>query len=286
MDPSATDQAIQRIFERCSNAGRWGESDELGTLNLIGEAQRIGAARLVQRGSVVSFGFPLAPSADGKVVHRMLAGSARIRSAQDVLEVAPHGFRISHVDALGHVAHAGSVYNDHLADDAITADGLAFGSVMAFSGGIVTRGVLLDVAATRGVAFLEPGDTVEPADRDAAADRCELTIEPGDAVLVRVGLGVPGYPTSVEDTGLRAGLSPECAAWLRERDVAAYGGDCVERLPSGSAAFPMPFHAIGLVSMGLCILDNVDMETLARACSDIGRRVGGTGSAVNPLAIF
>ena len=79
--------------------------------------------------------------------------------------------------------------------------------------------------------------------------------------------------------------------------MAAYGGDCVERLPSGFPAIPMPFHAIALVSMGLCVLDNVDMEALATAANRLGRTHFmlvvaplpvplATGSPINPIAMF
>jgi kynurenine formamidase len=85
--------------------------------------------------------------------------------------------------------------------------------------------------------------------------------------------------------------------WFREHDVALFGGDCIERLPSGYALLPLPFHALALAAMGLAILDNVDMERLREACSSFDRSAfllvvaplpieGATGSAVNPLAIF
>ena len=98
----------------------------------------------------------------------MLASSPRVASAQDVVEIAPHGFRITHLDALGHVSHEGRVYNGRPAREVMTQAGLTFGSSFAVRGGIVTRGVLLDVAAARGVTCLGPDDVVEPDDLDAA----------------------------------------------------------------------------------------------------------------------
>ena len=76
-----------------------------------------------------------------------------------------------------------------------------------------------------------------------------------------------------------------------------FSADCIEQRPSGYERVPLPLHMIGLSSMGLCILDMPDVEALASACAKAGRndfmlvasplRVpGGTGSAVNPLAIF
>lgn len=285
------------LFESCSNAGRWGPDDELGTLNLIDERKRLEAAGVVRAGVTVSLARALGPGPDGAVVHRMLASSPRVSSAQDAIEIAPHGFRITHLDALAHVQHAGRVYNGRAFDDVVTGQGLSFGSSFVARHGIVTRGILLDVAAARGVPCLGVDDVVEPEDLGAAEALAGVPVTPGDAVLVRIGLYDPAYPGSPEDPARRPGLSAACAGWLRDRDVAVYGGDCIERLPSGFAAIPMPFHAIALASMGLCILDNVDVEVLAVQARLLGRSdfllvaaplpvPGATGSPINPIAVF
>ncbi len=284
-------------LETCSNAGRWGPADELGTLNLITAEHRLAAVRLVERGAVVSLSHLLSPEPDGLVRQEMLAPSRGIQSASDRISIAPHGFAITHLDSLGHVAFGASLYNGRSAEAEITADGLGWGSIAAARGGIVTRGVLLDVAEATGREHLEAGDYVEPEDLDRAAEIGGISLEPGDAVLVRVGLGSRITRDGPEDPTLRAGLAARCIPWFRERDVAVFGGDCIERLPSGYPSLPLPFHALALGAMGLPILDNVDMERLRAACAEHGRREfllvvaplpidRATGSAVNPLAIF
>jgi kynurenine formamidase len=96
---------------------------------------------------------------------------------------------------------------------------------------------------------------------------------------------------------VRTGLGVDCLEWLYRREVALFGGDCIERLPSGYPSLPLPFHALALGAIGLSILDNVDMERLRVACQEHGRSAfmlmvaplpidRATGSAVNPLAIF
>jgi hypothetical protein len=293
--PSETE--VFGYFDRCSNARRWGPDDQLGTLNLITPPVRRKAAALIERGDVVSLAHLLTPDPAGPVRQAMLASSRGIRGASDRIEIAPHGFGITHLDALGHVAFGGFVYNGRSAGDAITENGLAFGSIAAVRDGIVTRGVLLDVAAARGQAWLEAGDFIEPEDLEAAATRAGVRVEPGDGLLVRVGLGLRVEHEGPEDPSLRAGLSPRCLPWFRDNDVALFGGDCIERLPSGYPSLPLPFHAIALGAIGLSILDNVDMERLRVACQEHGRSAfmlvvaplpidRATGSAVNPLAIF
>jgi kynurenine formamidase len=288
---------VRASFEQLSNAGRWGPEDELGTLNLITPEHRRRAAGLIERGEVVSLAHVLNPQPDGMVRQALLPQSRGIRGASDRVDIAPHGFAITHLDALGHVAFDEWLYNGRRVDQAIAEDGLRFGSIAAARGGIVTRGMLLDVASARGLDYLEAGDLVEPEDLDRAAELAGLRPEAGDAVLVRVGLGRRVAKLGPEDPTLRAGLSPRCPAWFRDRDVALFGGDCIERLPSGYGSLPLPFHALALAAIGLPILDNVDMERLREACAAFGRASfllvvaplpieRATGSAVNPLAIF
>lgn len=295
--PQPHESEVLAYVETCSNVGRWGSDDQLGTLNLVTPEVRRKAARLIERGEVVTLAHSMVPDPDGAVRQTMLPSSRGIRSASDRIEIAPHGFATTHLDALGHVAFGESVYNGRRTSDTITEDGLTFGSIAAARDGIVTRGLLLDVAGARGLDFLEPGAYVEPEDLDRAAELGGVTTEPGDAVLVRVGLGLRVAREGPEDPTVRAGLSARCVPWFRERDIALFGGDCIERLPSGYPSLPLPFHSLALSVMGLPILDNVDMERLRAACRAFARSAfmlvvaplpleRATGSAVNPLAIF
>ena len=97
--------------------------------------------------------------------------------------------------------------------------------------------------------------------------------------------------------GVRAGLDLSAVAWLHDHRVAVYSGDCIERLPETGTAVPMPLHQIGIARMGLVLLDCPAMTALVRACEDLGRTEflltaapllirGGSGSPVNPLAVF
>jgi kynurenine formamidase len=294
--------AVLGLFDSCSNWGRWGESDERGTLNYITPAKRRAAARLVQTGQVVSLGRDLStqvsPANPRPVVHRMLYVRHHDPfSAHDSLDIAVHGYRVTHLDALGHVYFDGSLYNNRQAADAVSAHGLRFASIQALREGIFTRGVLLDVAAARGSEYLASGEGVSPGDLDAAEERAGVRVETGDAVFVRVGLGAREAVEGEEDPKRRAGLLPDCIPWLHEREVAVYSGDCIEQIPSPYQTVPMPLHMVGLAAMGLVMLDNTDAEALADACR-LHKRAeflvtcaplripGGTGSAVNPLAVF
>jgi hypothetical protein len=293
---------VLALFDRCSNRGRWGPDDTLGTLNFITLAKRVEAARLVRTGRSESLARVLRRSASRSNPQpprlRMLeGGEENAVGSADAVEIAPHGYSVTHLDALGHAFFEGAAYNGRRTADVWTPDGLTYGSIDQLAVGVFTRGVLLDVARARGVPWLEAGEGVSAADLDLAEHQAGVRVGRGDAVLVRVGLGAREAIQGEEDTSHRAGLLPDCLPWLFDRGVAVYGGDCIEQLPSVWPRIPSPFHMVALVSMGLVLLDNPAMEELAAAVAEEGRSEflltcaptpipGGTGSPVNPLAVF
>lgn len=296
------EDAVIALFETCSNVDRWGEQDELGTLNYITPSKRAQAAGLVSGVSVVSLSRDLStkqsPANPTPVVHKMLyvAHSDPI-TCLDSIEVTPHGFDVTHQDAVGHVYFEGTAWNGRRAEAIVGPDGMEFGSIYALRDGIVTRGILLDVAASRGVAYLEPGEPVWPSDLEAAEARGGTEIESGDAVFVRVGLGAREAANLVDPGEPRAGLTAGCLEWLHSKQISVYSGDCVEQIPSPYKRVTLPLHMIGMVAMGLALLDNVQIESLAQRCSEVGRNAfmlvvaplripKATGSPVNPLALF
>jgi kynurenine formamidase len=287
-------------FTTCSNTGRWGADDELGTLNHITPDRVLEAIRTVDRGVSVSLGHDVLLGSEplelGGASLRILheAGS---RGVADVVTIAPHGFAVTHMDALGHVGHDGSVYNGRRLEDVVSEGGLTFGAVTAMSSGILARGVLLDVAETRGVPTLLEGEGISVDDLLAAERRSGTAVRSGDALFLRSGIGQDSRWLDPSTIGGRPGVLPEVIPWLYERQVALYSGDCIERLPSIGDAGDLPLHEIGLAAMGLAMLDNSNVEVLRTACQTYGRaefllvvaplRIsGGTGSAVNPLAVF
>lgn len=290
-----------RRLRELSDQGRWGTDDRLGRLNLMTPDVRLSALALPVHGAVVSLGRRLATQGSEQsppsAIHAMTSLGPGEVSTQDLLVLSPHGFEMTHLDALGHVSLDGKVYGGHRAEAAFTTRGLRHGGVEDAAGGIVTRGVLLDVAAARGVVHLERGEGISDADLDAAEEISGVTVGSGDAVFVRSGLGRRVVLGGVDTPDLREGIVPSGVEWLYERQVAIYAGDCIERLPSDVPDMPLPLHQVGMSLMGLWMLDNPDIEALAEACARYGRREfllvvaplhipGGTASAVNPLAIF
>ena len=298
-----TEEEVLALFESCSNVGRWGADDQLGTLNLITPDKRLEALRSVRSGRVVSLGMDLhgRPLPPGPVRPWTSAPRYSPVDAHDDLTLRIHGFEVTHMDAPGHVYFEGRVWGGRRADDVARDERPRVRlDRAARRARIVTRGVLLDVAAARGVAHLagrrrhrrrrpRGGRATRRRDRRARATRSS------SARATRVRAAAEGEPTT-RARRTRASC-PRSLPWLRARDVAVYSGDCIEVRPSGYARVAMPLHQIGLVAMGLCILDCPDVEALASACREEGRSTfalvvaplripGGTGSAVNPLALF
>ncbi len=289
----------EQLFRQVSNWGRWGPDDELGTLNHIKSETVVAAARLVRTGRVVSIGRDLdyvaSPDNPRPSVHRMLY--TRPISTADEITVASHSFHVTHLDAVAHCSFQEQVYGGRSIAETALPDGLGFGSIMAQANGIVTRGVMLDVARSRGVAWLSTDESVTVADLEAAEEMDGVRVGTGDALFVRVGLLPRQAAEPAGDPWVRAGLANECLVWLHEREVAVYGGDCIEKLPSPDGEDDLPLHTIGLSAMGLALLDWPDVEPLARACAEEERwefmlvatplRIPrGTGSPVNPVCLF
>jgi kynurenine formamidase len=308
-----TPDELGELYERLKNWGRWGRDDERGALNHVTADHRRAAARLVAEGATVSLAHDLAVQPSGEnpypAQHHMLAaGDARdstglpgYEAARDYVGAHVHGLGVTHIDALCHMFVDGHMYNGVPAAE-VRSDGARRNSVMALSPGVVGRGVLLDVAGTRGVDHLEGNDRIGIADLEAAEARAGALVGPGDIVLVATGRDAWRRAAGGALDPLRdgmAGLHPECLPWLHDREVAVLGSDGIsDPMPGmGIAGWPFPVHQIGITAIGLHLIDNMALGELAATCAAAGRweflftlaplRIaGGTGCPVNPVAVL
>ncbi len=299
---------FRTLFEAVCNWGRWGEDDERGTLNELSADRIVAAARLVQSGETVTLSLPwnTEPGIDNPkpAVHRMTllpnadGGSGTLRFAKDYIGADYHNDSQSHIDALCHVALDGALYNGKPSVD-VTEEGAEVNTIEAVKSGLVGRGVLLDLPGLRGVRWLEPGEHVFPEDLEAAERRQGVTVADGDILLVRTGHAMRLRELEPWDTpNLKAGLHPNTVRFLAERRVAALGSDGnSDTAPSTTEGIAFPIHALALNAMGLHLIDYLQFEDLLPACERAGRWeflfvgaplriVGGTGSPLNPIAIF
>jgi kynurenine formamidase len=292
---------VHGLHDRLSNWGRWGAEDQLGALNFITPEVTAAAAASVRSGRTVSCARPLPTQAavdnPAPVAHHMI-GTATEGGGADYFAVASHGFATSHIDALCHIFHQDKIYNGY-STATVTAHGATKLGIHHLRSGIVSRGVLLDVAAARGVEALEPGEPIFPEDLEAAEQAAGLTVRRGDVLLVRTGRWRWRELHGPWEAHLSlAGLDASCLEWLYHRDVAALGSDGVsDVLPSRVDDVVMPIHTVAIVAMGIHLLDNLDLDSLGAACADEQRweflltvaplvLVRGTASPVNPIAVF
>ena len=302
---------LEAIARRVSNWGRWGADDERGTLNHITPDVVRRAAASVKRGVVFSLGLPL--GADGpqigqggrvNPIHLMSATDGRLgadpggpRYADDFVTMPLQC--ATQWDSLAHVWYGDRLYNGFPAAT-VGAAGAARNGIDKVGAGVVTRGVLLDLARARGVDRLRPGEVVGPDDLEAAERAEGVRVEPGDVLLVRTGhLSVftrDGDRTAYMKT--MPGLGIACVEWLHARSVAAVATDtsAVEVIPFEDPAVPLPVHALCIRDMGLTLGEMFDLEALAADCAGDGaweflfsapplRVTGGVGSPLNPLAV-
>jgi kynurenine formamidase len=300
-------EAIQALFDEVSNWGRWGEGDERGTLNHLTPAEAKAAAALVTLGRTVSLSrnFPTQPGPENPWPahhHMVIAGDdpcvpgMGLEVSTDYIGIAFHGMASSHLDALCHVFQGGRMYNGRPATD-VKSTGARRNTVMTLKDGLAGRGVLLDVPRALGVEFIDAAHLTTVVDLERTEAAQGLRVGKGDIVLIR--LGRDAWRRDHEDQSV-PGLDPEVARWLHERQAAVLGGDGVhDPIPPSQicADWPMPIHTVGLVSMGLHLLDNLNLEDIAAACAADGRwaflltlaplRIeGGTGSPLNPIALL
>jgi len=294
---------FERWMKEISNWGRWGSDDELGTLNLITPEKRKAAARLVTDGVAVSLALDLNTEPDelnaNPFKHTLAVSEwGGHEVAGDTYSVQYHGFAHSHLDGLPHFAHRGKMYNGFPVS-ALKESGSEKLGIHNMKDGIFTRGVLVDMPWFLGVDYLEPGTVITVQDLEAWEKRTGIVVGSGDVLLVRTGrwelVRQKGPWNFVEKA---AGSHASVAKWLKQRDVAVIGSDGVsDVMPSGVNGLLNPLHELVLVGLGMPILDNLDLDALSVEARNRNRWVflfvgaplrarGGTGSPLNPLAVF
>jgi len=301
-----TEAEFRALYERLRAQVPWGPEDRRGALNYITPAEVLAACGQVRLGRTVSLAAPVEDWATldnpDPAEHQMMgpvgADAGRgLSFSMDRIAMNIHGNADTHVDALCHVIFDGELYNGVPADT-VTAAGAAELSIAVAAGGIVGRGILLDVPRSRGVPWLEPGDHVTEADLFAAERDQGVRVGRGDIVLVRVGHRRRRAELGPWDAAAaRAGLHPALLAVAAERQIAALGSDGNnDTAPSVTDGVDFPVHVLAVNALGLHLMDYLQFDQLASLCEREGRwsflcviaplrLPTGTGSPVNPIAI-
>ncbi len=283
-----------------SNWGRWGDEDERGTANLLNAELVRSAARLIENGTVYSLAAPLSPDGPNlptrrptwHVVTTRRRPDGVLSSADDVVMMHTHG--TTHIDALCHIYMGDTLYNGHSSHKILPMGAQKCG--IQNVGPMVGRGVMLDIAAFRGVPHLGDGEPIEPDELDACAEKQGVTIQAGDTVLVRTGwwqLFSGGVETRTRFYASEPGLTGACGAWFKEHDLVALGADNPAVEVVRSWADTLPLHQAVIWGCGGYLVEFLDLEQLGADnvyeflyVATPLRLEGGIGSPIVPLAII
>ena len=297
-----TEEETLAYLKEDRNWGRWGQDDQIGAVNLVTPEKRVAAARLVRSGRAVSLSheFPKTPAPNNPLPaqHYMKRDFREDGgAATDYYGISYHGSVATHLDALCHVWSDDGMWNGRKAEQEITFDGAKWGSVDHWKEGIITRGVLLDVPKHRGEPFASADKPIHGWELEDIASEEGLALEPGDALVVYGGRESWNQVNPMWSVGLdpRPGLHASCLKFIRESDCSLLVWDMMEYRPYD---YDLTWTVHGAIfAYGVALLDNALLQPLAEACAEEGRYefmlmvsplrvVGGTGSPVNPIALF
>jgi kynurenine formamidase len=258
------------------------------------------AARLVRTGRVFDLAHVLdssVPAFPGRSFRQTLGapeGGIGRNQVGWVVETVMAPSQIgTHMDGLNHLRIGDRSYNGFRIDDIAEAWGTNRLGIETLPQ-VVTRGLLLDVAAARGTARLGAGDVVTPADAEKALAGNGLAVEPGDAVLFHTGWG---GQWGVDDAGYSAGEpgpGRALGAWLAEHRVAVTGCDTWSFGPVPPEDPDEPFVVPQVLNAhhGVVVLENLRLAELAAAgvaeflfVVSHAKLRGATGAWVAPLAV-
>ncbi len=298
-----TKEEVMSYLRDRRNWGRWGDKGSAGAMNLIDANKRLEAVSLARTGRAVSLSRPWAvePKAENprpaqhfmSVLDRPHGGGA----AMDFYGVFYHGTATTHIDALCHVWDDGGMWDGKSPDEILGYDGGRYGTVDAWSNGILTRGVLLDVPRHRGAPYVTIESPVHGWELEDIAAAQGVEIHPGDAVMVYSGREAYAARNNGNWAGEaeRPGLHASCLPFVRDNDLSILGWDMMDASPN---EYDIPWSVHGVIfAYGVALLDNSLLQPLAEVCAEEGRYefmltinplnvIGGTGSPVNPIAVF
>jgi kynurenine formamidase len=259
------------------------------------------AARLIRTGEVFELAHVLSPSMpffgtrrfDLHTKSTFVNPPSNRRGSNEEIVISEIGHVGTQFDGFAHQTIGAGLYNCIALDEAASRNGFSRLGVEKV-GMLMTRGVMIDVAALKGVPVLSGEYEITAADLQQALKRQHLTLEPGDAVLVRTGWSVHWGKDNATYVKSNPGIGVGAAQWLAARNPMLVGADnwSIEVAPNPDSTLSLPVHQVMLVVNGIHLLENLKLDALAAAGVHEFALVvqplkigGGTGSTVAPAAI-
>jgi len=275
--------------QRCPS--KWGAGDERGSGNHMKNPQNVlRAARLIRSGEIIELGHVLGPGMpffgprilNIQPTRTFMNTGRNTRGSNEEMVTSEIGQVGTQFDGFAHQTHGDLMYNCFKVSEVGTRNGftkLGVHNAPAF----FTRGVLIDVAALKGVEML--GDTYEITVSDleqALARQGNMRLQPGDAVIIHTGWGKLYGKDNARYVKSTPGVGVAAAEWLVKQDPALVGADNwpVEVAPNPDKDLSLPGHQIFLVVNGVHLLENMKLDELA------AKRVYEFAFSMQPLKIF
>jgi len=253
--------------ERTVGQSPWGPDDQLGRLNMMTEQSKAAILSRISTGDVYDLsaeyfmGMPgWFPAGDPRYTFWMthtpkgnvVADPMKVgKEMNEHVSYTGTAFSMyahtgTHIDALNHFGLNGKVYNEFSADEHLGDHGWTKTGAETIPP-IVARGVLIDVAAYKGVDMLPAGYRIEQKDIVAALEKQKVELAEGDVVLIRTG-----RMQSYEDAD----------AYLEM----VIGGDnlSLEAFPSEVEGNYIPVHTFLLAQHGIPIMELVELEGVSK----------------------
>src|SRR5258706_3734570 len=250
--------------QRCPS--KWGKDDQRGAANLMNPQTVLRAARLIRTGELIELGHVLSGGMPLSAGRRFEVETKRTtmnpesnhRGSNEELVIAEIGQVGTQFDGFSHQTIGNSVYNCFKLDEISTRTGFTKLGIENV-GFLMTRGVLIDIAALKGVDTLPDTYEITVADLQAALKRQNMTVEPGDAVIIHTGCGRLWDKDVARYGKGNPGIGVAAAEWLARANPMLVGADTapVEVSPNPDKRLNLPIHQIMLVVNGIHLLENL-----------------------------
>src|SRR5262245_39331009 len=284
---------------RCPS--KWGAGDERGAANHMKPQSVLNAAKLIKTGEVIELAHVLSaqmPLSPGRIFNMQVKRTAaplgtNQRTGNEEIITSEMGQVGTQFDGFAHQSHNNVHYNCFKTADIATRNGFSKLGIQNV-GMLMTRGVLLDIAGLKGVELLAVTYAITVADLEAAMKKQNISLQPGDAVIMNTGWGKLWGKDNAKYRSGNPGIGVQAAEWLIAKDPMLLGADAppVEVSPNPDKLLALPVHQITLVNHGVHLLENLKLEELAaKGVSEFAfimqplKLQGATGSTVAPVAV-
>jgi len=285
--------------QRCPS--KWGAGDERGAANHMKPAIVMRAAQLIKTGEVIELGhvlsseMPISSTRQYNVHTKrtFMNPQANRRGSNEELLTSEIGQVGTQFDGFAHQSIEYSHYNCFKTDEISSRTGFTKLGIEKV-GTLMTRGVLIDVAALKGVDMLGDSYEITPQDLQQALQKQGLTLQKGDAVIIHTGWGKLWAKDNARYVKSCPGIGIAAAEWLVKQDPMIIGSDNwpVEVAPNPDKEISLPVHQIMLPINGVHILENMKLDELAaKQVHEFAfilqplKMKGFSGSTVAPTAI-